>query len=155
MAWRIAIVLVLVLALAGGCWAAVCSWRWRRGTAALRRRLESGRIGGTPPAFDARELAGLPPPVRRYLQAVLRPGQAIPAAASFTHRGFFSLGKERPKWMPFTSAQRVVADQHATRELALGELQRFLAEAPWMPTLLLPGQNVGWEEIDDASARAT
>jgi hypothetical protein len=48
-----------------------------------------------------------------------------------------------------------LADQRATRELALGELQRFLAEAPWMPTLLLPGQNVGWEEIDDASARAT
>jgi hypothetical protein len=109
----------------------------------------------------------------------------------------FSLGEKRPKWMPFASTQRVVADrpgfdwdarialgfgltarvhdayalgegllhaellgwaladQRATPELALGELQRFLAEAPWMPTLLLPGQNVGWEAIDDASARAT
>ncbi len=197
MAWRIVCGLVVVLAGAGGAWAAICAWRWRRGTADLRRRLESGRVAGVPPVFDPRELAALPPPVRRYLQAVLRPGQAMPVAASYAHRGTFSLGEQRPKWTSFTSTQRVVADrpgfdwdgriamglgltvrvhdayvlgagylhaellgwtlaeQRGTPELALGELQRFLAETPWMPTLLLPGQDVGWEAIDDASARAT
>ena len=38
-------------------------------------------------------------------------------------------------------------------ELAQGELLRFLAEAPWYPTALLPGPNVAWEPIDDDSAR--
>ena len=40
-------------------------------------------------------------------------------------------------------------------ELARGELMRFVAEAVWYPTALLPGQGVRWEAIDDRSARAT
>jgi len=40
-------------------------------------------------------------------------------------------------------------------ELARGELMRFLAEAAWYPTALLPGQGVGWEAVDEGSARAT
>ena len=32
---------------------------------------------------------------------------------------------------------------------------RYLAEAAWYPTALLPSQGVRWEGIDDASARAT
>ena len=40
-------------------------------------------------------------------------------------------------------------------ELAQGELIRFLAEAPWYPTALLPGSDVSWESIDDDSARLT
>lgn len=42
-----------------------------------------------------------------------------------------------------------------TRDLAQGELMRFLAEAVWYPTLLLPGQGVRWTAVDDRSARAT
>lgn len=42
-----------------------------------------------------------------------------------------------------------------TPEVAQGELMRFLAEAPWYPTALLPSQGVLWEAGDDASARAT
>lgn len=41
------------------------------------------------------------------------------------------------------------------RDLAQGELMRFLAEAVWYPTLLLPGQGVRWTAVDDRSARAT
>jgi hypothetical protein len=37
----------------------------------------------------------------------------------------------------------------------LGELMRFLAEAAWYPTSLLPSQGVRWEAADDHSARAT
>lgn len=39
-------------------------------------------------------------------------------------------------------------------ELARGELIRYLAEAAWYPTALLPGQGVRWEEVDEHSARA-
>lgn len=45
--------------------------------------------------------------------------------------------------------------QRGGPELAEGELMRFLAEAPWYPTVLLPGHGVTWEAIDDSSARAT
>ncbi|MFB6080239.1 MAG: DUF6544 family protein [Haloferacaceae archaeon] len=36
-----------------------------------------------------------------------------------------------------------------------GELLRYLAEAVWYPTALLPAGGVAWEAIDDRSARAT
>jgi len=32
---------------------------------------------------------------------------------------------------------------------------RFIAEAPWYPTALLPSQGVQWEAVDDTSAKAT
>lgn len=48
-----------------------------------------------------------------------------------------------------------VADIRGTREAAEGELMRFLAEAAWYPTALLPSQGVRWEGIDESSARAT
>jgi hypothetical protein len=40
-------------------------------------------------------------------------------------------------------------------ELARGELIRFLAEAPWYPTALLPSQGVRWSAVDAYSAEAT
>jgi hypothetical protein len=36
-----------------------------------------------------------------------------------------------------------------------GELLRYLAEAPWVATALLPAMGVVWEAVDDRSARAT
>lgn len=42
-----------------------------------------------------------------------------------------------------------------TPEIAAGALVRYLAEAVWMPTALLPNQGVIWSALDDASARAT
>lgn len=39
--------------------------------------------------------------------------------------------------------------------LATAALQRFLAEAPWFPTVLLPGQQVRWSEVDQNHAQAT
>lgn len=39
--------------------------------------------------------------------------------------------------------------------VAQGELMRFLAEAAWYPTALLPSQGIRWEAVDDRSARAT
>jgi hypothetical protein len=48
-----------------------------------------------------------------------------------------------------------VAAMGGTPEMAQGELMRFLAEAAWYPTALLPSQGVRWEAIDDTSARGT
>jgi hypothetical protein len=48
-----------------------------------------------------------------------------------------------------------VANLHDTKALAEGELMRFLAEAAWYPTALLPSQGVRWEAVDDRSARGT
>jgi len=40
-------------------------------------------------------------------------------------------------------------------ELASSALVRFLSEAPWIPTALLPSRSLTWEPIDEHSARAT
>jgi uncharacterized protein DUF6920 len=48
-----------------------------------------------------------------------------------------------------------VADVRGTGELADGELMRFLAEAAWYPTALLPSQGVRWEDAGASSARCT
>ncbi len=48
-----------------------------------------------------------------------------------------------------------LAGERGTPELARGELLRYLAEAMWYPTALLPSQGVHWEPLDDTSARAT
>lgn len=42
-----------------------------------------------------------------------------------------------------------------TPEMAEGELMRFLAEAAWYPTALLPSHGVHWEAVDETSAKAT
>jgi hypothetical protein len=42
-----------------------------------------------------------------------------------------------------------------TGAMAEGELMRFLAEAAWYPTALLPSQGVRWQAVDERSARAT
>lgn len=47
------------------------------------------------------------------------------------------------------------ADVRDAGDLAVGELMRFLAEAVWYPTLLLPSQGTRWTAVDPHSARAT
>ncbi len=48
-----------------------------------------------------------------------------------------------------------VASMNGTGDFASSELLRFLAEAAWYPTALLPTQGVTWAPRDDASAIAT
>jgi len=48
-----------------------------------------------------------------------------------------------------------LADVRGTPMVAQGELMRFLAEATWYPTALLPSQGVEWKAVDDRSAVAT
>jgi hypothetical protein len=48
-----------------------------------------------------------------------------------------------------------VVNVHGTPDIAAGALVRYLAEAVWMPTALLPSHGVRWVALDDTSARAT
>jgi Family of unknown function (DUF6920) len=48
-----------------------------------------------------------------------------------------------------------LAELRGTPALAQSELMRYLAEAPWYPTALLPSQGVRWEAVDETSACAT
>ncbi len=48
-----------------------------------------------------------------------------------------------------------VADQRGGGDIARGELMRFLAEAAWYPTVLLPGNGVRWDAVDARTAHAT
>ncbi|MBX6363979.1 MAG: hypothetical protein IRZ00_08940 [Gemmatimonadetes bacterium] len=48
-----------------------------------------------------------------------------------------------------------VVDEGGTPEMAAGALVRWLGEAAWFPTALLPGEGVRWEAVDDSTARAT
>jgi len=48
-----------------------------------------------------------------------------------------------------------VANMSGAGEIARGELMRFIAEAPWYPTALLPDQGVEWQPVDDYTAIAT
>jgi hypothetical protein len=48
-----------------------------------------------------------------------------------------------------------LADAGGFREIDEGALMRYLAEAVWFPTALLPSQGVAWEPIDGSRATAT
>ncbi len=100
----ILLVLVGVVAAAGAFGAA----RWRSRTVERRATLQAGRLAIQPAIYDARELAGLPAPVQRYLRAVLTDGQAIVATAHLSHAGEFNMGTAKDKWNRFTSSQMVV-----------------------------------------------
>jgi hypothetical protein len=52
------------------------------------------------------------------------------------------------------SAFTIAADA-ATPEMNSGSLHRFLAEAVWYPTALLPGANLRWSAVDASRAVAT
>jgi hypothetical protein len=88
-----------------------------------------------PPAFDWDARIAWAPGVKVYVR------DAYAAGTGTLHAAAFGLVQ--------------VADQHGTTELAEGELMRYLAEAVWYPTALLPASGVQWEAIDDSTARAS
>jgi len=48
-----------------------------------------------------------------------------------------------------------VVDRRGGGALAVAALQRYLGEALWLPTALLPAQGVRWDAVDGQRARAT
>ena len=196
--------LKVLLLCAGGLVAAVVAAafygnaRWNAGTTQLLNRLDAVQVKTTPQFLNAKELEGLPAPVKRYFQTALNDGQPIVVSATVQHQGTFNMSATGESWKPFTSTQRVitrrpgfdwdarvmvfpgvaahihdayiagagmlkvailglvpVANVPESAELSRGELMRFLAEAVWYPTALLPSQGVVWQAVDAQSATAT
>lgn len=194
------LVLWTTLVLAGGIAAAALygARRWRSAARKMHATLAAASAPVLPKTYDPKKMVDTPAPVRRYFRAVLKPGQSLVTAVDVDHVGVFNMSEnEEPRWKPFRSRQRVVANRpgfvwdariammpglfvrvhdaylagegmlHAalfglvsvvkmpsTPDLARGELLRFLAEAAWYPTTLLPGRGLRWEAVDDASAKA-
>jgi hypothetical protein len=48
-----------------------------------------------------------------------------------------------------------LAHQTGTGDIARGELMRYMMEAVWYPTALLPSQGTQWQAVDEVSADAT
>jgi hypothetical protein len=88
-----------------------------------------------PPAFDWNARMPMMPGMNVYVQDAYAKGEGVLHAAMF---GLIDLANIRD-----------------TTDAAQGELMRYLAEAVWMPTVLLPSQGVRWEAIDNNKARAT
>ena len=85
--------------------------RWNAGTTQLLNRLDAAQIKSAPQFFDVKELEGLPVPVKRYFQVVLKNGQPIITAATVQHKGTFNMGTTVDNWKPFTSTQRVITNR--------------------------------------------
>ena len=194
--WTVA-ALIFIAILYGGV-VAFGVWRWQEVTRVLVARLDAAEIPYTTVRYDAREIADLPAPVRRYFERVLTDGQPMVRSVDLELGGMFNMSLDAPQWKPFTSTQRVVANRpgfvwngriamfpgvpvrvhdayvagtgvlrpalfglfslgtvEGDGEIARGELMRWLAESVWYPTVLLPGQGVTWQSVDDTSALAT
>ena len=192
-AWLVAIVMAAwaIARLAG-------ARRWAAISRAIHARLDRARDDGPASVVDLAALDALPPPVARYLRAVLRDGQAHVRHVQLSQQGRFNLSAEGERWLAFDADQRVqvrrpgfdwnarmrlapglpirvhdayadgtgwlrasllglfdVADLAGGGGIAEGELMRWLAEAPWYPTALLPGGRVQWQAVDEHSALAT
>ncbi|MEO5614787.1 MAG: DUF6544 family protein, partial [Cypionkella sp.] len=74
---------------------------------ALVAALDSARVDGPAPHYDAAEIVGLPAPVRRYFELALSHGQPIIRAVELTQTGTFNLSLVTPQWKPFTARQHV------------------------------------------------
>ncbi len=188
--------LLVAIALIGSAWYGASVWRFEAND--LRTQLDRPWPSVSPARFDKSMLAGLPPPVQRYLDMVLPDGQPMISAVAIAHSGTFCIDTARSRWLSFRSDQRVatvppgfdwqaqlrlapgieilvqdayidgegilraslmglrtLAARRGGDDLARGELMRYLAEAAYYPTALLPQAGVRWTPIDDTAARAS
>jgi hypothetical protein len=86
-------------------------YQWRLSTDKLRAKLTGGRQAATPKNYDSKELEGLPDPVQRYFQAVLKDEQPIVAVANLSQQGLFNMSETKAKWSPFTATQFVTTQR--------------------------------------------
>jgi hypothetical protein len=99
--WRAATVTLAV----AGVTVALLASRRRRVAETVQEYESRVTAGGAPPGADPYhpdDVTDLPPPVRRYLEAVLSPGQRPVAGARLAQTGEFALGGD---WHPFTASQ--------------------------------------------------
>jgi hypothetical protein len=103
--------------------------------------------GGWRPFNAAQHVATDPPGFVWDARIRMAPGLAIRVRDSFVDGTGSMLGKILGLF-PMVSVE-------ATPEIAAGALHRYLAEAVWFPTALLPARGVVWTPLDDSRARAT
>ena len=85
--------------------------RWQLNTDQLRAKLTHGRRTIEPKIYDQKELEGLPAPVQRFFQAVLKNGQAIVAVVKLSQQGQFNMNELEEQWKPFTANQLVMTQR--------------------------------------------
>jgi hypothetical protein len=117
-------------------------------TATVRHRGTMNLDEGAGVAFESEELFVTLPPGFHWDARV----HAVPWPAIFVRDAYV---EGTARLQAAIAGVVPVANERPTRELARGELMRFLAEAPWFPTSLLPSQGVRWSAVDDSSADAT
>jgi hypothetical protein len=86
-------------------------YQWQLGTDKLRAELTGGRQTIKPKTYNSKELEGLPDPVQRYFQAVLKDGQPIVTAVDLSQQGIFNMSETAAKWSPFTATQVVTTQR--------------------------------------------
>lgn len=87
-------------------------YRWYLKTNRLRSQLNNGKKSIHPRTYELQELENLPPPVQRYFQTVLKPGQPIVATARLSQEGLINMSEEvKAKWCPFTATQYVTTQR--------------------------------------------
>lgn len=150
-----------LLAALAGAWI-VGAWRWQAGTEALRagdpvvavaRFTHTGsfNMGSVEPKWSAFR--------SDQLVVTQRPGfdwdgriAALPGVAVHVHDALVAgQGLLQARLAGLVS----VADVPPSPQLAEGELMRYLAEAPWYPTALLPSRGVQWRGLDASRAEAS
>lgn len=106
-------VLMFVIALFVACMALALygKARWNAGTTQLLNRLDAAQVKSAPRFYRVKELEGLPAPVKRYFQTVLKDGQPIITAITVQHIGTFNMSATAENWKPFTSTQRVITQR--------------------------------------------
>jgi len=86
-------------------------YQWQSETDRLRANLTSGRQAMNPKSYDLKDIEGLPAPVQRFFQTVLKPGQPIVAAVKLSQQVQFNLNEMEDKWNKFTAIQLVTTQR--------------------------------------------
>lgn len=89
---------------------AVSDRTWTRRTAQIVAELNGAAFAPPESTFTAARLDSLPPPVARYLRAVLRDGVPLVRHAVLTHEGVFRGDLDNPGEWSFRSVQHFGAD---------------------------------------------
>jgi hypothetical protein len=86
-------------------------FQWQLDTDKLRAKLTSGQQIIHPKIYNQKELEGLPVPVQRFFQTVLKDDQALVATVKLSQQGQFNMSETEAKWSPFTATQLVITQR--------------------------------------------
>lgn len=107
--------IVILLVLGSGVALLWGARRWRDESALVVARIESmGAVTSpgsmsAPTHYSVRELEGLPAPVQRYFEHVLRDSQPLVRLVRLTQTGEMRMGETEDSWRPFTASEILAA----------------------------------------------